>query len=213
MENKTKFVLQEFLRFICYALITLVLLLVMFGITHVDMVNSQSIPELSLTEILQEIILFACTGIFSYIAYKHKKQGLWLVAGFLCCMLIRELDIVFDMIFHGAWKYLALPCAVFFIFLAFRKGLSLVIEDLSHLMKKKSYPFLFLALILILIVSRVLGSLSLVKLIAFYDNDLQYMIKNFLEESSELIGYFILFISSCCYYYEYSRESKEKAAE
>lgn len=73
MENKTKFVLQEFLRFICYALITLVLLLVMFGITHVDMVNSQSIPELSLTEILQEIILFACTGIFSYIAY--KKAG------------------------------------------------------------------------------------------------------------------------------------------
>lgn len=128
-------------------------------------------------------------------------------------MLIRELDIVFDMIFHGAWKYFALPCAVFFIFLAFRTGLTSVIEDLSHFMKKKNYPFLFLALILILIVSRVLGSLSLVKLIAFYDNDLQYMIKNFLEESSELIGYFILFISSCCYYYEYSRESKEKAAE
>lgn len=213
MDNKTKFVLQEFCVFIYYALITLILLLAMFGITHIDMVNSEGISELSLTEILQEIILFACTGIFISIAHKHKKQGIWLVAGFLCCMFIRELDILFDMIFHGAWKYLAMPCAVFFIFLAFRKGLEPVIDDLAHFMKNKNYPFLFLALILILIVSRVLGSLSLVKLIVFHDNNLQYMIKSFMEESSELVGYFILFISSCCYYYEYRRESKETAAE
>lgn len=213
MEDKTKFVLKEFLRFICYALITLVLLLVMFGITHIDIVHSGSIPELSLTEILQEIILFTCTGIFISIARKQKKQGLWLVAGFLCCMFIRELDILFDMIFHGAWKYLAVPCAVFFIFLAFRKGLTPVIDDLEHFMKKKNYPFLFMALILILIVSRILGSLSLVKLIVLYNDNLQYMIKNFMEESSELIGYFILFISSCCYYYEYRREGKERPAK
>lgn len=212
MEDKTKFVLKEFLRFICYALITLALLLVMIGITHIDIVHSGAIPELSLTEILQEIILFTCTGIFISIAYKHKKQGLWLVAGFLCCMFIRELDILFDMIFHGAWKYLAAPCAVFFIFLAFRKGLTPVIDDLEHFMKKKSYPFLFMALILILIVSRILGSLSLVKLIVLYNDNLQYMIKNFMEESSELIGYFILFISSCCYCYEYRKEGKERPA-
>lgn len=213
MEDKTKFVLKEFLRFIYYALITFVLLLAMFGITHIDMVRSGTIPELSLTEILQEIILFTCAGIFISLARKHKRQGLWLVAGFLCYMFIRELDILFDMSFHGAWKYFAVPCAVFFIFLALRKGLTPVIDDLHHFMQKKNYPFLFLALLLILIVSRILGSLSLVKLIAFYDNDLQYMIKNFMEESSELVGYFILFISSCCYYYEYHKESKENAAE
>lgn len=206
MENNTKFVLKEFLRFIWYALITIVLLLLMFWITHFDMARDEIISELSLTEILQEIIIFACTGIFIFIARKYKKQGLWLVAGFLCCMFIRELDILFDMIFHGAWKYFALPTAGYFIFLAFRKGITSVIDDLAQFMKKKNYPFLFLGLIFILIVSRILGSLELIKLLAIQDENLQYMVKNFMEESSELVGYLILFISSCCYLYEYYKE-------
>jgi len=210
MEHNTKFVLKEFLSFVWYAIITIVLLLAMFWITHFDLVWSGGIPELSLTEILQEIIVLTCTGIFIFIARKYEKQGLWLVSGLLCCMFIRELDVVFDMVFHGAWKYIALPAAVFFIFLAVRKGITPVIEVLEQFMKKKNYPFLFLGLILILIVSRILGSLELVKLLPIRDDNIRYLVKNFMEESSELIGYFILFISSCCYLYEYYKEKKIK---
>lgn len=209
MENNTKFVLKEFLRFIYYSCITVVLLLFMFGITHFDMANFDNIPECSLTEILQEILLLFCVSIFSCLARKFGKNGLWLVAGFLCCMLIRELDIVFDMIFHGAWKFIAVPAAIFFIFLAFGTGIQQAVIDLTHFMKKRNYPFFFLGLILILIVSRILGSLELVRLIAADDETYQYMIKNFMEESCELIGYLILFLSSCCYYYDYRKESKK----
>lgn len=210
MENNIKFILNEFLQFIQHALITIVFLLIMFGIIYVDMKQFGSIPELSLTEITQEILLLSSACIFSLIAYKHQRRGVWLVAGFLFCMFVRELDIVFDMIFHGAWKYIALFVAVFFIFLAFKNGLAPIFEDLAHFMKRKNYRYLFLALVLILIVSRILGCMSLIKLVAVYDEVYQYLLKNFLEECTELIGYLILFFTSCCYYREYHKESIDK---
>lgn len=210
MENNIKFILKEFLQFIQHALITIVLLLIMFGIIYVDMKQFGSIPELSLTEIIQELLLLSSACIFSLVAYKHQRQGVWLVAGFLFCMFVRELDGIFDLIFHGAWKYIALPLAVFFIFLAFKNGLAPVLEDLAHFMKKRNYRYLFLALILILIVSRIVGCLSLIKLVAIHDNiNQQYLLKNFLEEGTELVGYLILFFTSCCYYLEFHKESKE----
>lgn len=48
MENNIKFILKEFLQFIQHALITIVFLLIMFGIIYVDMKQFGSIPELSL---------------------------------------------------------------------------------------------------------------------------------------------------------------------
>lgn len=201
MEANTKFVLKEFLRFILYGIITIALLLLVFGITHFDFARSGSIPELSLTEFLQESLLFISVWIFGYLAHKEKANGLWLVTGFLACMFIRELDILFDMIFHGAWKYIAIPLAVFFIFLALRNGIQPVIDDLAGFMQKKSYPISLLSLILLLFVSRIFGSLHLVKLVS--PPTCQYAMKNFMEEGIELLGYLHLFLASCGYYYEY----------
>lgn len=208
MEDNTKFVLKEFLRFIIYAVSTILLLLLMFGITHLDFARVEYIPELSLTEVLQEILLFVCVGIFCCIAHKNKIRGLWLVAGFLSCMLVRELDILFDMIFHGAWKFIALPAAVFFICLALRNGISPVIDDLAAFMRKKSYPFLISSLLLLLFVSRIFGSMQLIKLVA--PEHCQFALKNFMEEGIELVSYFLLFISSCAYYYEYRIKGRMK---
>lgn len=201
MQENTKFVLMNFLRFIIYGVITILLFLLLFFISHIDIVTFGSIPECSATEVLQEILLSACVCIFGYLAHKNKTRGLWLVTGFFCCMLIRELDIFFDMIFHGAWKYTATPLAVFFIWLALRKGISPAVDDLACFMRKKSYPFLCFSLLILLVFSRMLGCMELVQLIA--GPEFQYSIKNFMEESAELLGYLILFIASCCYYYEY----------
>lgn len=46
-------------------------------------------------------------------AIKRQSGGLWLIAGFFGCLLIRELDAYFDEIIHGAWKYFALVLVVF----------------------------------------------------------------------------------------------------
>lgn len=208
MEDNTKFVLKEFLRFIIYAVSTILLLLLMFGITHLDFARVEYIPELSLTEVLQEFLLFISVCIFGYLAHKEKANGLWLVTGFLACMFIRELDILFDMIFHGAWKYIAIPLAVFFIFLALRKGIQPVIDDLTRFMRKKSYPILLLSLLLLLFVSRIFGCLRLVELVS--PPTCQYAMKNFMEEGIELVSYFLLFISSCAYYYEYRIKGRMK---
>lgn len=208
MKDNTAFILKNFLRFIIYGVITILLLLIVFGITHLDFARGGSIPELSITEFLQEILLFCCACIFAFLAHKNKANGLWLVTGFLACMFIRELDILFDMIFHGAWKYIAIPLAFFFIYFALRKGIAPVIDDLACFMRKKSYPFLCLSLIILLIISRMLGCIELVRLIA--QPEFQYSIKNFMEESAELLGYFILFLSSCSYYYEYRIKNKEE---
>lgn len=202
MKANTKFVLKEFLRFVIYGIITILLLLLVFGVTHLDFVQNGNIPENAITEILQEILIFISAGIFAYLAYKENTKGLWLVAGFLSCMFIRELDILFDMIFHGAWKYIAIPLAVFFIILALQSGIQPVIDDMACFMKKKSYPFLVISLLLLLLfVSRIFGSIHLVELVS--PKNCQYAMKNFMEEGLELFGYLLLFIISCFYYYEY----------
>lgn len=208
MEENTKFVLTVFLRFIIYGVITTLLLLIVFGITHLDFARGGSIPELSITEFLQEILLFLCVCIFGYLAFKDKLKGLWLVTGFFACMFIRELDILFDMIFHGAWKYFAIPLALFFSFLALRNSISPVIDDLACFMRKKSYPILLISLLVLLFVSRIFGSMHLVKLVC--PPSCQYPMKNFMEEGLELFGYLILFLSSCCYYYEYRIKDRKK---
>lgn len=212
MKDNTKFVLKEFLHVILYSIVTIAFLLLVFGVAHLDFIRVGNIPEFSLTEGLQEILLLTCVGIFGFLAHTEKSSGLSLVTGFLACMFIRELDIFFDMIFHGAWKYIAFPSAAFFICFALRKGFSPVIDDMAGFMQKKSYPFLILSLLLLLFVSRIFGSMHLVKLVS--PDDCQYAMKNFMEEDIELLGYLYLFLASCGYYCEYRiKDGKNRRSE
>lgn len=121
-------------------------------------------------------------------------------------MLIREWDGIFDNIFHGAWKFIAIPAALLCIWLALRNGITRVAKELADFMNTKSYWLLCLGLIIVLVFSRIIGMRSVVQLLSgthFHES-----IKNLLEEGLELLGYMIIFTSAVYYLLEKRKSQK-----
>lgn len=199
-KGNIKFVIKAMLKFLLLALGALAGTLLILGLAYIDINNAGVIKDASYTENLQETLLFISSMIFVYIARKKKADGLLLVAGFLLCMFIREWDAVFDAIFHGAWKYLAIPTAVIFTYLGIRNGLESAAEDLAGFIKSKSYDIIVWGLIIVLVVSRVFGSKSIWLLMS--GPDFKYVFKTFIEEGLELLGYMVIFAGSVRYYLE-----------
>ena len=112
-------------------------------------------------------------------------------------MLIREWDSVFDNIFHGAWKFIALPTALFFIYLSLKKGLKAACRHLTSFFNTPAYHLLFAGLIIVLVISRIIGMRFMVHIIS--GPHFSQGIKSFLEEGTELLGYIIIFTSSLSY--------------
>lgn len=195
-----KFVIKAILKFLLLSLGALSGTLLIVGLAYIDISNAGIIKDASYTENLQETLLFISSMIFIYIARKKKADGLLLVAGFLLCMFIREWDAVFDALFHGAWKYFAIPIAVIFTYLGIRKGLNSAVGDLEEFIKSKSYDIVVLGLIIVLVVSRVFGSKSIWLLMS--GPDFKYVFKSFIEEGVELLGYMVIFVGSVRYYLE-----------
>ena len=93
-------------------------------------------------------------------AIKRQSGGLWLIAGFLGCLLIRELDAYFDEIIHGAWKYFALVLVVFVLNhgkSALKIGVENTIDSLANFMKTRSFIFIFIGLLNVLAYFRLFG--------------------------------------------------------
>lgn len=141
MESKFKIVCFGFIKFFVLVLMALLSLSIVYSVTYYDISRTGVISEA-----LQESLLFISICIYAYIVKRYHARGVILVAGFLTCMLIREWDVVFDdLLFHGAWKYLAVPAALLSSYLALRSGKDKVIADLACFMQKKAYNVLLLA--------------------------------------------------------------------
>ena len=207
MESKFKIVCFGFLKFFVLVLMALLSLSIVYSVTYYDISRTGVISDSSLTEALQESLLFISICIYAYIVKRYHAKGVILVAGFLTCMLIREWDVVFDdLLFHGAWKYLAVPAAVLSCYLALRSGKDKVIADLACFMQKKAYNVLLLGMTVVLVISRILGMRVLLKL--FSSISFNQGLKNFIEEGSELFGYLIIFYATLMFLWEYRQLNK-----
>lgn len=206
MDKNVKIILHNLTKFFMYSAITAVCMLIMLGAVYLDISTMGRIPDSSLTEGLQETLLFLSSLIFSYLAVRYRSRGLWLVAGLLCCMFIREWDSLLDNIFHGAWKYFALLAALIFIYLALKEGYKNTAAGLVEFMQRKSYLLMLISFIELLVISRMMGMRVILKLITgSYFNSVWI---NFLEEGLELLGYMGIFISALCYLWEYRKANK-----
>lgn len=207
MESKFKIVCFGFIKFFVLVLMALLSLSIVYSVTYYDISRTGVISDSSLTEALQESLLFISICIYAYIVKRYHVRGVILVAGFLTCMLIREWDVVFDdLLFHGAWKYLAVPAAVLSCYLALRSGKYKVIADLACFMQKKAYNVLLLGMTVVLVISRILGMRVLLKL--FSSISFNQGLKNFIEEGSELFGYLIIFYATLIFLWEYRQLNK-----
>ena len=193
MKNDLNIIIKNFL---CFFLKCLLPILVV-GVIYFDIKTFGDIREHSFVELGQSIFLFATSVIFMYLASKKKANGLWLVAGFFVCMLIREQDAYFDDIFHGSWAYFALASVVFFFWKAWSQGKDNVLKTLAEYMQSPPFTTMSFGVMIILFFSRAMGMGKLWKLV-MGENFIR-VVKNVVEEGTELFGYSIIFLAAIEY--------------
>lgn len=154
----------------------------------------------SFIEITQEILLGLTALIFFLLSKRQpeNKQIFIMASAFFTCLLIRELDEIFDIIlWHGSWIVFIIPTLI-----ALGIFLKNSVYDLNLNTQTKnftsysSYSMLFSGLIITLFFSRLFGKGDLWKLIIINSPTQYYFIKTITEESLELLGYCLIFMAS-----------------
>jgi hypothetical protein len=175
-------------------------------IVYVDCrILRNEVSELSLTEISQESLLFFSAILFFIEAYRRPASRCFflLVGGFFTCMLIRELDDLFDMIQPGFWVNPAVITVIAVTtFAAFHR--ETILPAAADFAKTKSFIYLIVGLSVVMVFSRIFGSGKLLW-IAVMGSDYKSMYKNVIQEGLELFGYgFIYYGSQLLRYEQYS---------
>lgn len=170
----------------------------MAGLISSDIMANDSISECSLVEITQELFLLVCGILFLNRARLcYPQRGfLLLVSGLFFCMLIRELDGLFDIVWHGFWIIPALFVAALFIGLScsFKNT---IIQPMALFFNSKSCVVISIGLGIVLVFSRIIG----MKILWEHMMGVSYVpeVKNMVEEGTELIGYFLTLCGTLTY--------------
>lgn len=193
-------------------LLAALFLVVMMSAIYID-VNwmNDAMHETSLTETLQEVMLASVAVMFFWSARHRPAQrgALILIGGFYCCMLIRELDFLFDRIEQGSWIGCALATAAACLALALRapratlNGLVSFVIDRNWLMTASG-------LLIVLVFSRLFGMHQLWQHLML--DGYNRVVKNMAEEGTELLGYSICWLASTRFLWQ-TRPARVAAAE
>lgn len=155
--------------------------------------------ETSLTEFTQLLLLLTSILIFGYSAWRYvgSRGFLILVAGFFSCMLVRELDFLFDNFRHGFWLLPAIGIAIASILSAL-KNRGTVFEPMAAFVNTKPYFHIMFGLLVVLVFSRVFGSGNV-----FWKHvvsDYSHLYKSILQEGLELFGYLFVAYGSYLFF-------------
>lgn len=145
-------------------------------------------------EVVQEAGLLLSGFIFMISAWREKewRGAMWLIHGFFISFFIRELDAYFDVIHHGAWKYVWGAYLVFLFFLLRRAGFRTIIPGLAAYMRSHSFLIMLPGVAITFVYSRLYGYKGLwIQLMDDYEK--WGVMKTFAEESTELVGYVLMF--------------------
>ncbi|MGE5986486.1 transporter [Klebsiella michiganensis] len=158
-----------------------------------------NISELSLTEIVQELVLTTIVFIHFRLAkqYNAMRYCHILVGGFFLAMLIRELDALFDLISHGSWLWFALIAALLALIyplIHYRQTLA----QLAQYTRPPWYGLLISGLLAILVFSRLFGMQGLWH--AILNDGYVRVVKNVVEEGCESFGYMLCLTASIGHY-------------
>lgn len=168
-------------------------------ILHIDVnVWHNGLTERSATEIIQASVLLIIASIHFSQARRNESQRQCnvLVGGFFLAMLFRELDGVLDIIFHGSWFWFALIAAIVTIGYVLKKPAATVQQLIAYI-RMPSYGVMFSGLLAVLVFSRLFG-MSILWQAALQDEYVR-VVKNMVEEGTELFGYVLCFIATLIY--------------
>ncbi len=121
-------------------------------------VFGNDIPEVSLTEVVQESVLAVIVLVHLLLArkYAHLRYSNILIGGFFLAMLIRELDGLFDLLSHGSWVWFALLATAGSLLLPLRH-LHQTLSQLAAYTRTPYYGMMISGLLAILVFSRLFG--------------------------------------------------------
>lgn len=164
---------------------------------HVDInVIGHGLGDYSVTEYVQETLLFLSAILFWYGAWKNPQSRgfLLLVAGFFTCMFIREHDELFNSISDGFWLYPAILTAIATIgaVIVYRET---VLTPMADFTETKASHNIFFGLLVVLVFSRVFSSGNLLW-IDIMGDDYKWLYKSAIQEGLELFGYIFIFYGS-----------------
>lgn len=197
MRNDLTIIGREMTVFILAALFLALMILPIY--IDVAWMND-ALHETSFTETTQEIMLAVIAALFFIAAQRRPAQrgALTLVAGFYSCMLIRELDFVFDAIQHGSWIWFALAVTAGCLAVALRTP-----KNPARAGQAAAAPQLAgdgLRLLVVLVFSRLFGIQALWQHLML--GDYNRVVKNMAEEGTELLGYGLCWLASVRYLWQ-----------
>ncbi len=176
-------------------------------------VFGNDIPEVSLTEVVQESVLAVIVLVHLLLArkYAHLRYSNILIGGFFLAMLIRELDGLFDLLSHGSWVWFALLATAGSLVLPLRH-LRQTLSQLAEYTRTPYYGMMISGLLAILVFSRLFGMHGL--WYAVLEENYARVVKNTVEEGSESFGYMLCLTATLGYacYFRGLRDSAVAAA-
>lgn len=198
MRNDLTIIGREMTVFILAALFLALMILPIY--IDVAWMND-ALHETSFTETTQEIMLAIIAVLFFIAAQRRPAQrgALTLVAGFYSCMLIRELDFVFDAIQHGSWIWFALAVTAGCLAVALRTPKK-TLHALARLLQHRSWPVMASGFLVVLVFSRLFGIHALWQHLML--RDYNRVVKNMAEEGTELLGYGLCWLASVRYLWQ-----------
>ena len=198
MRNDLTIIGREMTVFILAALFLALMILPIY--IDVAWMND-ALHETSFTETTQEVMLAVIAALFFIAAQRRPAQrgALTLVAGFYSCMLIRELDFVFDAIQHGSWIWFALAVTAGCLAVSLRTPKK-TLHALARLLQHRSWPVMASGFLVVLVFSRLFGIHALWQHLML--GDYNRVVKNMAEEGTELLGYGLCWLASVRYLWQ-----------
>ena len=187
--------------------VMLALTLFSVAMVFVDIfIAKTDILETSFTEVSQEAMLALIAGLFWLSAREPGQRGVGiLIGGFFACMLIRELDGLFDPISHSFWLWPALLTAGTCVYraLGYKGAWRDVVSGLARFSVRPAFGFIMAGL-LVLIFSRLFGMGSLWH--GILQEGYARLAKTTVEEGVELLAYSICLGGALDYFLELRRD-------
>jgi hypothetical protein len=132
-----------------------------------------------------------------------------LAAGFFGCMLVRELDAVWDLVFHGLWPILVATLAGASLAYALRHPHD-TLAATARFLVSRSAAVMTVGLVLLLVYSRLFGMTALWE--GLLSENYVRLFKNAAEECTELLGYTLVMASALTWSAQRIRDRRKAGA-
>lgn len=156
--------------------------------------------EIGPVEVLETVFALLTAVVFLSAGRRDREREFLVIpaALFLFCIAIRESDYFLDeLVARHAWKmFVALVLVFLAVYIA--KNAKRVVAAILDFLKQSAFGILLSGLLVVLVFSRLMGYGDLWEKLLGQPGQHKF-VKTIVEESTELMGYFLIWVSSCEY--------------